>query len=352
MRSEASNRGAVEVPGLPGVVCEDAGWKSILADTAVEAHANGILQVIEIDGSAAPTLRDRLSRSGAPQYRHSRTVRRPVESSWLGADVRSEASNRGAEAVAFAETVGADEASDPTSLLSSENVASEAAAMAFLGGSLSFEKPGDGQLAAAASSEGGSAADADEVLDTELGTICFRPRGRAAVSALVAAIQESHARDGAGEACTSSGKPEREDERRDPRSEAAHVSTGARPRQCAGDVRLRQSERSRSRSRRRRAASALIAAIHGEEHVEVQAPARRADVQVLTHSLLASSTVTWCRICGAYADARTRGILRRCPGPPGRGGSGRTSLRRLLAGRHPRTNEVLPGRALSLRATF
>ena len=39
----------------------------VLADTAVEAHAlNGILQVIEIDGSAAPTLRDRLSRSGFP----------------------------------------------------------------------------------------------------------------------------------------------------------------------------------------------------------------------------------------------------------------------------------------------
>ena len=255
-------------------------------------------------------------------------------------------------ALALAETVGADETSDPTSLRCSENVASEAAASARMGGSSSLEKPGDGQLAAAASSAGGGEADADEGIDTELGTTCLRPRGRAAVSALVAAILESSVRDGAGEAATASGASEREDVRRVPRSEAAHMSTGARPRQCAVEVRPRQSERSRSRSRRGRAAGALISAIRGEEHVEVQPPARRADVQMLTHNLLASSTVTWCRVCGAYADSRTRGILRRCPGPPGRGGSGRTSLRRLLAGRHPRTNEVLPGRALSLRATF
>ena len=118
----------------------------------------------EDHGSAAPTAWDRLSRSGPPQYRHSHPVRRPVE-----------------------------------------RQAPRAPGHAFLGGSLSFEKPGDGQLAAAASSAGGSAADADEVFDTELGATCLRPRGRAAVSALVAAIQESNARGGAGDACTSSG---------------------------------------------------------------------------------------------------------------------------------------------------
>ena len=73
--------------------------------------------------------------------------------------------------------------------------------------------------------------------------------------------------------------------------------------------------------------------------------------QVLTHTLLVTGPVTWCRTCGAYSHARSRGILRRCPGPPvGRGGSGRTSLRRLLAGRHPRSDEALEVRALSLRA--
>ena len=71
---------------------------------------------------------------------------------------------------------------------------------------------------------------------------------------------------------------------------------------------------------------------------------------VLSHALLVTGTVTWCRTCGAYADARVRSFRGRCTGPPlGRGGSGRTSIRRLLAGCHPLSGEHLGARALSLR---
>ena len=71
---------------------------------------------------------------------------------------------------------------------------------------------------------------------------------------------------------------------------------------------------------------------------------------MLTHTLLATGPVTWCRVCGAYADARVRGLRGRCAGPPaGRGGSGRTSLRRLLAGRHPLSGEHIDATARSLR---
>ena len=72
---------------------------------------------------------------------------------------------------------------------------------------------------------------------------------------------------------------------------------------------------------------------------------------VLSHALLVTGSVTWCRSCGAYADARVRGLRGRCSGPPvGRGGSGRTSLRRLMAGCHPLTGEPLGAKTMSLRA--
>ena len=70
---------------------------------------------------------------------------------------------------------------------------------------------------------------------------------------------------------------------------------------------------------------------------------------VLSHALLVTGSVTWCRTCGAYADARVRGLRGRCAGPPGRGGSGRTSIRRLLASCHPLSGECIGDKAMSLR---
>ena len=73
---------------------------------------------------------------------------------------------------------------------------------------------------------------------------------------------------------------------------------------------------------------------------------------VLSHALLVTGSVTWCRTCGAYADARVRGLRGRCFGPPvGRGGSGRTSIRRLMAGCHPLSGEHMGAKTMSLRAT-
>ena len=72
---------------------------------------------------------------------------------------------------------------------------------------------------------------------------------------------------------------------------------------------------------------------------------------VLSHALLVTGSVTWCRTCGAYADARVRSFRGRCTGPPlGRGGSGRTSIRRLLAGCHPLSGEHMGAMTMSLRA--
>ena len=71
---------------------------------------------------------------------------------------------------------------------------------------------------------------------------------------------------------------------------------------------------------------------------------------MLTHALLVTGPVTWCRACGAYADARVRSLRCRCAGPPaGPGGSGRTSLRNILAGRHPLSGEHLGATARSRR---
>ena len=66
------------------------------------------------------------------------------------------------------------------------------------------------------------------------------------------------------------------------------------------------------------------------------------------HCLWVSGGITWCQVCGAYGEARLRGLLRACPGPlRGRGGRA-TTLQRLRAGRHPLTMELLP-RAKPLR---
>ena len=74
--------------------------------------------------------------------------------------------------------------------------------------------------------------------------------------------------------------------------------------------------------------------------------------QALSHALLVTGSVTWCRVCGAYADARVRGLRGRCSGPPlRRGGSGRTSIRRLMAGCHPLSGEHMGAKTMSLRAT-
>ena len=60
------------------------------------------------------------------------------------------------------------------------------------------------------------------------------------------------------------------------------------------------------------------------------------------HRLWLSGGITWCQVCGAYGEARLRGLLRPCPGPlRGRGGRS-TTLQRLRAGRHPLTLELLP----------
>jgi hypothetical protein len=57
------------------------------------------------------------------------------------------------------------------------------------------------------------------------------------------------------------------------------------------------------------------------------------------HSLLRTGAVTWCNICGKYADSRCAGLLERCHGPPSR----TERLSRLRRGKHPSTGVVLEG---------
>ena len=66
------------------------------------------------------------------------------------------------------------------------------------------------------------------------------------------------------------------------------------------------------------------------------------------HLLFVSGAVTWCQVCGAYGDARLRGLMRACPGPiAARSESGRAAaLRHLRNGRHPKTQVPLPRAAL------
>jgi len=66
------------------------------------------------------------------------------------------------------------------------------------------------------------------------------------------------------------------------------------------------------------------------------------------HVLLRTGTLVWCKVCGCYSEMRLRGLLVECKGLAGRGRR-KTHLSRLLAGRHPSTKALLPGRALPVR---
>ena len=61
------------------------------------------------------------------------------------------------------------------------------------------------------------------------------------------------------------------------------------------------------------------------------------------HVLRMSGTVTWCGVCGAFAEARARRLLSSCNGPPlvGAGGPRAQSVY-LRASIHPVTHELLP----------
>lgn len=57
--------------------------------------------------------------------------------------------------------------------------------------------------------------------------------------------------------------------------------------------------------------------------------------QVFGHRLMRTGAVTWCNICGRYADSRCAGLLVKCNGPE--------RLSRLRRGKHPITGELLGG---------
>ena len=61
--------------------------------------------------------------------------------------------------------------------------------------------------------------------------------------------------------------------------------------------------------------------------------------QVFGHRLMRTGAVTWCNICGRYADSRCAGLLVKCNGPPAR----TERLSRLRRGKHPITGELLGG---------
>ncbi len=62
------------------------------------------------------------------------------------------------------------------------------------------------------------------------------------------------------------------------------------------------------------------------------------------HHRWMSGDLIWCSLCGAYGELKAVGLAAACPGPPPNTGSGRTtSLSRLRAGRHPKSNLPLHG---------
>ena len=63
------------------------------------------------------------------------------------------------------------------------------------------------------------------------------------------------------------------------------------------------------------------------------------------HSTLKSGSITWCGVCGCFAETRANGLVGKCAGgPPKQMGSGRRRAQRnrLRAGRHPVTGARLP----------
>ena len=61
------------------------------------------------------------------------------------------------------------------------------------------------------------------------------------------------------------------------------------------------------------------------------------------HNLVKSGGVTWCLICGRYAEKRTGTFADRpCDGPPTDSGGRATCLRRLKQSKHPKTMSMLP----------
>ena len=68
-------------------------------------------------------------------------------------------------------------------------------------------------------------------------------------------------------------------------------------------------------------------------------------IPVLGHMLRQSGQVTWCGVCGAFAETRANHFLGQCPGPPpaqyGSGGR-RAQLLRLRASLHPVSMQRLP----------
>ena len=70
-----------------------------------------------------------------------------------------------------------------------------------------------------------------------------------------------------------------------------------------------------------------------------------AGVLLRAHQLMRSGTVTWCRVCGAYAERHGVGLAKRCPGPvadDGWSGGRAQQLRALLRCRHPKLGHRLP----------
>ena len=94
----------------------------------------------------------------------------------------------------------------------------------------------------------------------------------------------------------------------------------------------------------RKAAEAKV----GEE--ELQSTKRtRTDVEghfvARPHDTVWSDETLWCTVCGAYADTKAVGLENECRGRPKRGsnyGGAWGQLRKLMRGKHPRSNAELP----------
>ena len=61
------------------------------------------------------------------------------------------------------------------------------------------------------------------------------------------------------------------------------------------------------------------------------------------HSLMRSSDVVWCCLCGSFGTHRGRGLARSCPGPipPGKAGGRAQQLKKLNAGVHPKDGHYI-----------
>ena len=126
-----------------------------------------------------------------------------------------------------------------------------------------------------------------------------------------------------------------------------HVSTprlrpprgGARAARTQSEAQAASAARAQQwASRAASSTTATAATLRGNED-------QGAGILLRKHQRMRSGTITWCRVCGAYAEKHGVGLAKHCPGPvadDGWSGGRAQQLRALLKCRHPKLGHRLP----------